>query len=185
MTGEPRTFRVPLPWRRASRYHERLRPHVRQDGRLNRVADGGYPLYYVVRSGRYEEAVCPSCAADVHEHDIGATVTNADVNWEDPSMFCDCGERIPSAYAECDKCDNGNVSTPGLYHEACGDETCTSEHLATCIACGGEGAVPNCEDCDGRGKVRLPLPDKSAYPYPAPEGECRSCHGTGKRSFEP
>jgi hypothetical protein len=144
---EPMQFRVPLVWRRTARYHERLRPHVHQDGRLERFGDGGYPLYYIVtgqwcHGNRVEECVCPTCATDMH--DTGnwpddAMVTHVGVNWEDPDMFCDCGERIPSAYAECDDCDNGNTSTPGEYHEACEDPECPDDHLATCITCKGGG----------------------------------------------
>ncbi len=143
---EPMALRVPLVWRRTARYHERLRPHVHQDGRLESFADGGYPLYYEVTTpnryhGASHDIACPKCATDLHEHgDDEATVTRADVNWEDPDLYCDCGERIPSAYAECDDCDNGPMTTPGLYHEPCTDPECTDTHLATCVTCHGKGS---------------------------------------------
>lgn len=142
---EAMQFRVPLVWRRTARYHERLRPHVHEDGRLERFGDGGYPLYYAVTTpsryhGTSQEIVCPKCATDLHEHgDDESRVTRVDVNWENPDMFCDCGERIPSAYAECDDCDNGNTSTPGQYYEACEDPECPDDHLATCVTCKGHG----------------------------------------------
>lgn len=147
---EPMRFRVPLVWRRTAKYHERLRPHVHEDGRLESFVDGGYPLYYQVKGewspgNRVEEYVCPKCATDVH--DTGdwpddVQVAACDVNWEDGDMHCDCGERIPSAYAECDDCDNGNRSTPGQYYEACSDPECTADHLATCVTCKGHGGTP-------------------------------------------
>jgi len=145
---EPMRFRVPLVWRRTAKYHERLRPHVHQDGRLDRFVDGGYPVGYLVTTpgngyGRGEalDLVCPKCATDMHEGNWldGAMVTHVDVNWENPDLYCDCGERIPSAYAECDDCDNGNMSTPGEYHEACEDPECPDTHLATCVTCKGHG----------------------------------------------
>jgi hypothetical protein len=143
---EPMHFRVPLVWRRTARYHERLRPHVHQDGRLERFGDGGYPLYYVLstkeyRGGVSQEIACPKCATDCHENSTETTVTHVDVNWEDPDLYCDCGERIPSAYAECDDCDNHpKVSLPdGTYYEACEDPECPDDHLATCVTCKGHG----------------------------------------------
>lgn len=173
--GEPRVFRVPLVWKRTSRYSERLRPHVHEDGCLESFGDGGYPLYYIVDTsnrfhGKSQEACCPKCATDAHEQGENVRVTRADVNWEDPSMFCACGERIPSAYAECDKCDNSNVSTPGQYYEACDDEACDGEHLGACLACRGVGAVPNCEECNG----------KAGTPMATTSYKCRACKGTGK-----
>lgn len=126
---EPMRFRIPLVWRRTARYTESLRPHVHQDGRLERFGDGGYPLYYTVKTQGYlhrvhVEHVCPKCATDLHDsgsHGDKPMVVSVDVNWEDPDFYCDCGDRIPSAYAECGDCDNGNESTPGQYHEACSD----------------------------------------------------------------
>ncbi len=149
---EPMQFRVPLVWRRTAKYHERLRPHVHQDGRLERFGNGGYPLYYIMSTKEYgdglsQEAVCPKCATDCHEHgDERTTITAVDVNYEDGDMLCDCGERIPSAYAECDDCDNGNTSTPGQYYEACSDPDCTDDHLATCATCKGHGGTRDTND---------------------------------------
>lgn len=147
----PVIYKIPEIWQRTSRYHESIRGHVLthkgREGMLERFGDGGYPLYYQVtgewcRGNRVEEYVCPECASNVH--DTGnwpddAQVTGVDVNWEDPDFYCDCGERIPSAYAECDDCDNGNTSTPGEYYEACDEPKCEAPHLATCVTCRGHG----------------------------------------------
>ena len=150
---EPMRFRVPTIWQRTSRYSEAVRCHVLthkgREGMLERFGDGGYPLFYQVKGewspgNRVEEYVCPECASNVH--DAGnwpdnAQVTACDVNWENPDMFCDCGERIPSAYAECDDCDNHpKVSLDdGQYYEACSDPECPDDHLATCVTCKGGG----------------------------------------------
>lgn len=64
---------------------------------------GSYPLFYVVGDS---DLICPACAND-HETGLHAfgdeKITAYGVNWEDPDMWCDCGERIPSAYAELDE----------------------------------------------------------------------------------
>jgi hypothetical protein len=77
----------------------------RDTGELDRYAAGGYPVYYVVGDS---EVVCATCAND-HETGLSAfgvefrdMITACDVNWEDPEMYCGCGERIESAYAEPD-----------------------------------------------------------------------------------
>ncbi len=140
---EPMALRVPLVWRRTARYHEKLRPHVHQDGRLERFGDGGYPLYYVLTTvnryhGPSQEIACPKCATDCHEHaDDDTTVTDVDVNWENPDMYCDCGERIPSAYAECEDCDGGYVNAQ---EGDCPLDTCGDDHeFAVCVTCKGHG----------------------------------------------
>jgi hypothetical protein len=70
--------------------------HLKYKGKFVVTADGGYPLVYITRDG---ESVCPKCAdKDV---DRSQEVISADVNWEDPDLYCDdCGTRIPSAYSE-------------------------------------------------------------------------------------
>jgi hypothetical protein len=78
------------------------------DGTLDTYADGGYPIYYVVGDSDW---CCPKCANDAEtglsafgvEFRADSVITASDINWEDPDMWCDCGERIPSAYAEPDE----------------------------------------------------------------------------------
>ena len=67
---------------------------------------GGYPLFLVTQGA----ALCVDCGrkhyrqiayAIMHGLSDGWKVEAADVNWEDPSLFCDhCSKRIESAYAE-------------------------------------------------------------------------------------
>jgi len=55
------------------------------------VWPGGYPLYYV---SKYGLTLCVKCANT-------AVVMEAEVNWEDPMLWCEaCSTRIESAYAE-------------------------------------------------------------------------------------
>ena len=83
---------------------------------------GGYPLYLVTYDGG---ALCPSCVKSEIREIVGACgrwphteqggvpsdiaqwlPLGCDVNWENPSLYCDhCGERIESAYAEDEQCD--------------------------------------------------------------------------------
>lgn len=100
-------LRIPQIWQRTSRYTQAVACHVLthkgREGMLERYADGGYPLYYAVgpSRARMHSAVCPKCASDLFEWGLDDDrVVAADVNWEDPDMFCDCGARIESAYAE-------------------------------------------------------------------------------------
>ena len=78
--------------------------------RVDECADGGYPFYYVVDS---YVAICPECVNEnialcKDETNKEWFVTNREVNWEDPSLYCDhCSKRIESAYAE-DECDNNS-----------------------------------------------------------------------------
>lgn len=72
---------------------------------------GGYPLYAIMADG---ESLCPDCLvgnlklivqathdyANGHFRDDWA-LQAAEINWEDPRNYCcNCGARIPSAYAE-------------------------------------------------------------------------------------
>ncbi len=67
---------------------------------------GSYPLLYLTRGGN---VLCAACArktetagsdAPWHGSESG-DITGADINYEDPSLYCDdCGTRIESAYAE-------------------------------------------------------------------------------------
>ena len=72
--------------------------------------DGGYPLYYVVDSC---VAICPECVNSNLSLCKDKTnkewfVMGCEINWEDPSLYCDaCSKRIESAYAE-DECDNNS-----------------------------------------------------------------------------
>lgn len=78
---------------------------------------GGYPLYLVTSDGA---ALCVTCGRTEYKqiayairhrlHD-GWRVEAADINWEDPSLYCDhCSKRIESAYAE-DEAQNGHADT--------------------------------------------------------------------------
>lgn len=69
---------------------------------------GGYPKFFVTADGG---CLCFPCAkkekrtirSAIRRNDRtgGWQVIGCDVNWEDPSLFCDnCSERIESAYAE-------------------------------------------------------------------------------------
>lgn len=72
------------------------------------VFPGGYPKYLVTTDGA---ALCWDCVRVEHARIRLAAMTRdktggwmpegVDVNWEDPSLFCDhCGARIESAYAQ-------------------------------------------------------------------------------------
>ena len=76
------------------------------DGQLSKWAwPGGYPVFYVCRDSG---VLCPDCAREAEkegltgdEYDPQWNIVAAEVNWEDPELFCDnCGGRIESAYAE-------------------------------------------------------------------------------------
>jgi hypothetical protein len=88
-------------------------PEVKRFDRYTSL--GSYPLFYVLklwswhRSAQYAE-VCPDCATEakktqqwVSKKDVTEHVDEItpEINYEDPALYCDdCGERIPSAYAE-------------------------------------------------------------------------------------
>lgn len=69
------------------------------DGELSAYAwPGGYPIFYIDRESN---VLCVECAR--RDVDDSQAVTDADINWEDPSLYCaDCSARIESAYAEDD-----------------------------------------------------------------------------------
>ena len=87
--------------------HSRM---IRQSIRSKYAWPGGYPMYLVMMDG---ESLCMDCAKTEYRqiaranrygdrYDGWATV-GADVNWEDPELYCaHCGKRIESAYAEDD-----------------------------------------------------------------------------------
>lgn len=68
---------------------------------------GGYPLYFITSDGA---ALSFKAAQDEAElireairdrSDDGWRIEAVEVNWEDPSLYCDhTGDRIESAYAE-------------------------------------------------------------------------------------
>lgn len=64
---------------------------------------GGYPIYYVTKDCG---VLCPKCAnknltQTLDKEDAQFYITHADVNYEDPHLYCDhCNKRIESAYAE-------------------------------------------------------------------------------------
>jgi len=69
---------------------------------------GGYPLYFITADGAAlsfetakREAGLIIDAIRRKDRSGGWQVVACQVNWEDPSLFCDhTGERIESAYAE-------------------------------------------------------------------------------------
>ena len=72
------------------------------DGKLSAYAwPGGYPLYYVDREN---SCLCVKCARESDEDESEVPQykpVEADVNWEDASLYCDqCSDRVESAYAE-------------------------------------------------------------------------------------
>src|SRR5689334_20020693 len=86
---------------------------LRQDnGQYRKYTDlGSYPIFYITMD---DGILCPDCAngqndSEAIRDDLDPTspndrqwiVADADVNWEDPDMWCDhCNARIESAYAE-------------------------------------------------------------------------------------
>jgi hypothetical protein len=56
----------------------------------------GYPLFYLTDANTVLCAEHANIEGDYNDELINA----ADVNWEDPDLYCEHGERIPSAYAE-------------------------------------------------------------------------------------
>jgi len=72
---------------------------------------GGYPLYFVTDDGAalsfdaVRENIRSVLWSMRHGVNDGWRVIGCDVNWEDPSLYCDhTGVRIPSAYAEEEVC---------------------------------------------------------------------------------
>jgi hypothetical protein len=73
----------------------------------NRTSVGGYPLYFITKSG---QAISFDGVWEELKQFLSATrkgyprdwvIVGCDVNWEDPALYCDVtNERIPSAYAE-------------------------------------------------------------------------------------
>jgi hypothetical protein len=68
---------------------------------------GGYPLFLITSDGA---ALCCECGrkqwkqiayAIIHHLSDGWRVEAADVNWENPDLYCDhCSKRIESAYVD-------------------------------------------------------------------------------------
>lgn len=69
---------------------------------------GGYPVSLLMSDG---DTLCWACFKDEYgaiaealaDDDIhsGWKPSSADINWEDPALYCaHCGDRIESAYAE-------------------------------------------------------------------------------------
>ena len=71
-----------------------------KDKRLPKFTSVGcYPLFYLDKASN---VLCAGCATEARD-DLDwpdDAPTDMDVNWEDPNLFCDCGERIESAYGE-------------------------------------------------------------------------------------
>ena len=81
-----------------------------KDGNFRAYAwPGGYPIFYLCEDNG---VLCPDCVNSNVKHIVDATIARddkqwalaaSDANWEDAEMSCDnCGQRIPSAYAEDD-----------------------------------------------------------------------------------
>jgi hypothetical protein len=91
---------------RLGRMTSGMREQADAEGKLDAYAwPGGYPIFYVVNDS---DVCCVGCAND---HETGLSVfgvkgrdliSGSDINWEDPDLWCDCGGRIESAYAEPD-----------------------------------------------------------------------------------
>ncbi len=87
---------IPTVCARVSAYHERIRPYVLQpNAELQAFTSlGCYPIFYL---DSYSDVLCPTCATNAHEY--GEVITHADINWEDPDLWCEhCNERIEAAY---------------------------------------------------------------------------------------
>ena len=68
------------------------------EGRLPTYSSlGGYPIFYLTD---YGNVLCSECANDCKDDDEYETVVDYDANWENPQLYCECGKRIESAYAE-------------------------------------------------------------------------------------
>jgi hypothetical protein len=85
--------------------HLDLAPYRFADGSIRKYTDlGGYPVFYLTEDSG---VLCAACVQterpDVADADQASDwkVVAADVNWEDPDLYCDhCSDRIESAYAE-------------------------------------------------------------------------------------
>jgi hypothetical protein len=88
--------------RMTARFRATLDDKAKQTGELDAFAwPGGYPIFYVTDK---DEVVCAKCAND-YETGLDAfagdgKIDVCDINYEDPELYCECGERIESAYAE-------------------------------------------------------------------------------------
>lgn len=81
-----------------SKVHVNIRPYIQPwDGKLYKFTQlGGSPILYL---DEHDNVLCAECATENMNGEDGPVV--AEVNWEDPDLFCDeCSERIESAYAE-------------------------------------------------------------------------------------
>jgi hypothetical protein len=70
------------------------------DGSLKHYTSiGCYPLFYLAHECT---AICVECARSlVEDEGEPETTVKAQINWENPSLYCDmCDDRIESAYAE-------------------------------------------------------------------------------------
>lgn len=71
--------------------------NISEDGKLPAFAwPGGYPLFYVTEQNTI---LCPEHASVESDYN-DELISAVDVNWEDPELYCEHGERIESAYAE-------------------------------------------------------------------------------------
>jgi hypothetical protein len=58
---------------------------------------GGYPIFYMDAE---TNVLCPKCAWK-DKDDEYRIITDYEINWEDPDLFCEeCNEVIESAYAD-------------------------------------------------------------------------------------
>jgi hypothetical protein len=89
---------------RLARMNPRLRKLANEDGELPGYTwPGGYPIFYVTGKNAACAVCCVKCANDadtgVEAFGYGAKIHDVDINWEDPDLYCECGDRIESAYA--------------------------------------------------------------------------------------
>jgi hypothetical protein len=93
---------------------------------------GGYPMFYLVKSG---DVLCPVCANKNDEEYPEDPVIAGDANWEDPELHCgNCNKRIESAYAEdevedrakripkCRQCQMLNINGHNCHETGCPNE---------------------------------------------------------------
>lgn len=108
MNKNQRVFRVPQCWQNTSRIHPRLRPYLnKKTGKLDGYSNlgfGCYPIFYAITldgQRHMSEIRCAECASTMSESNDNATVTHADINFEDEDLRCGrCGLKIESAYGD-------------------------------------------------------------------------------------
>jgi hypothetical protein len=92
-------------------YSDKIKKLIRDNKGLPKYAwPGGYPIFYYVQEPSYRgglsdelNPVCHECARSGKHLGSDDVVTEYEVNWEDPDLYCEgCDKRIESAYADKD-----------------------------------------------------------------------------------